>query len=109
MALHRRQIVNQDNLKDYLDNISEFRLGRIIRKGREVKNNIVYVEKSENGFLSDRVRLRHSLLVDHEQPSPSSHGRRIWVAKEILMCSGHVNCQRDCGGMGSCLDGRNHF
>ncbi|XP_052834153.1 uncharacterized protein LOC106884181 [Octopus bimaculoides] len=135
--------VKEEELKGYLHNIADFRRGRIIRKGREVKNDIVYVEKGSDGFLSDRVRIRPTAVTaattttnnnntnttttatatasaasynnnssnvgdNGSGVQPWAHlqklGRRIWVAKEILMCSGQMNCERECGGMGRCRD-----
>ncbi|CAI9744276.1 Hypothetical predicted protein [Octopus vulgaris] len=121
--------VKEEELRGYLHDIADFRRGRIIRKGREVKNDIVYVEKGNDGFLSDRVRIRPTAVTaatttttstaaasynnnssndNGSRVQPWAHlqklGRRIWVAKEILMCSGQMNCERECGGMGRCRD-----
>ena len=88
------------DLRAFLGDIEVFDRAEMVRKGRHVKHGLVEVEKADGGFLDDRFR-----AVDHvDRPGHTRRGR-CWGAKVTLLCAGKLNCQRQCGGFGRCIEG----
>ncbi len=100
MAAAEPNKVEQENLKDFLESVQTYSLADMIRKGRDTKHKYVTVEKGENGFLSDTFRRNEGVDLPN---------KRVWLARETLLCNGKGNCLRACGGFGKCTEGKNRY
>ena len=86
--------VTSADLKMILDSIPAYKDGIFVGNGVEIKKGLVEIVNLPHG-PSYRAK-------EGAQKDP----RTKWLVRDIRICTGRGNCQRVCGGIGSCIVGK---